>query len=81
MKLISTRKAQRALRGILVDARRKAGLSQRAVAARLGRHQSYVARYESGNRQRLFLTEFVAIARALGKDPARLLAGLMRRMR
>jgi transcriptional regulator with XRE-family HTH domain len=82
MERISTDKARRALRAILVDARRKAGLSQREVARRLNRHQSYVARYESDNgRRRILLTEFVAIARALGQDPARLLRTLIRKMR
>ena len=75
------RQCYRESRDILVDARRKAGLSQRQVAARLGRHQSYVAHYESGRKRRILLAEFVAIARALGKDPTRLLRALMRKMR
>jgi transcriptional regulator with XRE-family HTH domain len=79
MDRISTPKARRALRDVHLDARRKAGLSQREVARRLGRHQSYVARYESG-RRRLLVTEFVPIARALGRDPALLLGTLMRKM-
>jgi transcriptional regulator with XRE-family HTH domain len=81
MERISTTKARRALRDVLLDARRKAGLSQREVARKLGRHQSYVARYESGTKRRILLTEFVAIARALGHDPARLLRAVMRKMR
>jgi transcriptional regulator with XRE-family HTH domain len=81
MKRISTPKARRALRGVLIDARHKAGLSQRDVAKRLRRHQSYVARYESGKKQRILLPEFVRIARALRCDPARLLGDAMRRLR
>lgn len=80
MERISTAKARRALRDILLDARRKAGLSQREVARRLGRHQSYVARYES-KRRRIPVTEFMEIAEALGNDPARLLGILIRKIR
>lgn len=81
MKRLSTPNIQRLLRSVLIEARRKAGLSQREVADRLGRHQSYVARYESGSKQRILLTEFVAIARALGDDPTRLLHALVRKLR
>lgn len=53
----------------LVEARKAAGLSQDAFAARINRHQQFVSRYESGER-RLDAVEFVDIARALGVDPA-----------
>lgn len=80
MTRLSTPMIQRLLRGVLIDARHKAGLSQREVARRLHRHQSYVARYESGGKRRILLTEFVAIARALGQDPTRLLRALVRKL-
>jgi transcriptional regulator with XRE-family HTH domain len=45
--------------------RREAGLRQVDVARRLGRPQSFVSKYESGQR-RLDLVELVAICEALG---------------
>lgn len=79
MKTISTHRARRALRDLLVAARDDAKLTQREVARRLGRHQSYVARYEKG-RRRLYVLEFMAIAEALGIDPMRLLRAFMRKL-
>lgn len=54
----------------LVAAREKARLTQQELAGRLGRHQSFVAKYEGGER-RIDVIEFLTIARALGFDPAR----------
>jgi transcriptional regulator with XRE-family HTH domain len=55
----------------LVAVRHEAGVRQQALAKKLGRPQSFVAKYEGGER-RIDVVEFVAIARALGADPARL---------
>jgi transcriptional regulator with XRE-family HTH domain len=52
---------------ILVEARTRAGLTQRELAVRLKRPPSFVAKIEIGER-RLDLIEFIAIARALGED-------------
>lgn len=49
----------------LVDARIKAGLSQQELAAKLKRHQSFVARLESGER-RIDVVEFTVLARIIG---------------
>ena len=46
-----------------------ANLRQQDVAARLDWPQSYVAKYESGER-RLDVVEFIAVAEAIGFDPA-----------
>jgi len=62
---------------LLIEARRKAGLTQVEVAERLGRPQSFVAKYEGGER-RLDVVEFVAVVRALGLDPKELIDRLMR---
>ena len=59
------------LRELLVAARKKAGLTQQDVADRLGRPQSFVAKYEGGER-RLDVVEFLQVAAALGADPARM---------
>jgi transcriptional regulator with XRE-family HTH domain len=64
-----------ALREILVAARRAAGLTQQQVAERLGRPQSFVAKYEGGER-RLDVIEFLSVSRALGKSPVELLKRL-----
>jgi transcriptional regulator with XRE-family HTH domain len=55
---------------LLVAARAKAGMTQQQLADRLGRPQSFVAKYEGGER-RIDLIEFVAIAHALEFDAAR----------
>lgn len=55
---------------LLVKAREKAGLTQQQLADRLGRPQSFVAKYEGGER-RIDVIEFIAISRALDLDPAR----------
>ncbi len=57
--------------GLLTGARRRAGHTQQALAAKLGRPQSFVAKYENGER-RIDVVEFVTIARALNADPAKL---------
>jgi transcriptional regulator with XRE-family HTH domain len=57
----------------LVRCRQDAGLSQRDLAAALGKPQSYVAKVERLER-RLDLIEFIAIARALGRSGSDLVA-------
>ena len=56
---------------VLVAARHEAGIRQQALATKLGRPQSFVAKYEGGER-RIDVVEFIAIARALGADPLKL---------
>lgn len=56
----------------LVAAREKAEIRQHALAEALDVQQSFVAKYEAGQR-RLDVIEFVAIAKALGVDPLKLL--------
>jgi transcriptional regulator with XRE-family HTH domain len=60
------------LRELLIAARKKAGLTQVEVAEQLSRPQSFVAKYEGGER-RLDVIEFLQVARALGADPAKVL--------
>ena len=66
------------LRKALVQARRHAGLTQVALAKKLGRPQSFVSKFERGER-RLDVPEFLDVARALGVDPAQIVADLDRR--
>ena len=52
----------------LVKARGEAGLTQQALADRLGRPQSYVAKV-AGFERRLDVVEFLEMAREIGVDP------------
>lgn len=63
---------------LLIEARTRAGLTQHDVAKRLKKPQSFVAKYEGGER-RLDVVEFLAIARVIEADPVRILRTLMRR--
>jgi transcriptional regulator with XRE-family HTH domain len=67
----------RALCALLVETRRKAGLNQTDVAQRLGKPQSYVAKYEGGER-RLDVVEFLAVCDAVGVDPLPVMRSLLR---
>ena len=67
--------AQRRFRELLVEARKKADLTQVELSSRLKRPQSFVSKYERGER-RLDVVEFGEVARALGVDPVRFLAKL-----
>ena len=64
---------------LMIGARKKAGLTQQDLAKRLKRSQSFVARYEGGER-RIDVVEFLAISRALGADPLQLLKSLIRQL-
>lgn len=55
------------LRTQLIAARKSAGLTQQDLANKLGRPQSFVAKYETGER-RLDVVELIEIARAIGTD-------------
>ena len=67
----------RTLIGLLVDQRRSLGLSQSALADRLGTHQQFVSRYETGER-RLDVIEFHDIALRLELDVVTLIASIAR---
>ena len=56
---------------LLVAVRKKAEIRQQALAKKLGRPQSFVAKYEGGER-RIDVVEFISIVRAVGGDPVRL---------
>lgn len=62
---------------LLVRRRKDAQLTQTDVAKRLKRPQSYVAKYERGER-RLDVIEFLEIARVLDFDAATFIRALMR---
>jgi len=66
----------RRFRELLIAARKAEGLSQAALADRLGWVQTAVSKYERGER-RLDVIEFLDIADALGLDPVKLVRKLI----
>ena len=68
----------RALCALLIAARESAGLTQADLASFLAKPQSFVAKYEGGER-RIDVVEFLAISRAIGTDPIRILRALQKR--
>jgi transcriptional regulator with XRE-family HTH domain len=69
-----TRRHQQ-FRRLLVQARESAALTQTALARKLGRPQSFVSKFERGER-RLDVIEFLDVARALRIDPQQLIRDL-----
>jgi len=59
----------------LVETRKAAGLTQVEVAEALGKPQSFVSKYERGER-RLDVIEFFDVALAIGIDPFEFLRSL-----
>ena len=62
---------------LLIEARKKAGLSQAQLADRLSKPQSFVSKFERGER-RLDVVEFRRVAEAIGVDPVRFLSKVYR---
>ena len=65
----------KALCGLLAGSRRQKGLTQANIADRLGKPQSYVSKYELGER-RLDVIEFLDVVEAIGVKPEMLLRRL-----
>ncbi|WP_422058531.1 helix-turn-helix domain-containing protein [Sphingomonas sp.] len=65
--------------GVLIEARKEAGVTQVELARALGRPQPFISYIETGER-RVDLIEFCAIARALKVDPEVLFAEVVRRL-
>lgn len=53
---------------LLVQARKDAGITQAELGKRLGQRQTFVSKFELGER-RLDVAEFVVVSRAIGADP------------
>jgi transcriptional regulator with XRE-family HTH domain len=66
---------QQRLMELLIAARRAHGLTQAELAVRLGKPQSFVAKYENGER-RIDVIEFLDIAAAIGVEAVDILASL-----
>ena len=61
-------RSYRTMLGLLIEARKAAGLTQQQLAAKLRRPQSFVSKVESGER-RLDVVEFLTICRHINADP------------
>jgi transcriptional regulator with XRE-family HTH domain len=68
---------QAAFRELMTRARKAAGLTQQELATKLGKPQSFVAKYEAGER-RIDVIEFIAISREISVDSAGLLKKLIK---
>jgi transcriptional regulator with XRE-family HTH domain len=64
---------------LLVETREKAGLTQQQLARKLRKPQSFIAKYEGGER-RIDVIEFLTIADAMAVDAVWLLRALIRRV-
>jgi transcriptional regulator with XRE-family HTH domain len=68
-----------AIREHIISARRRAGLSQRELASRIGKCHSHITMIERGQR-RIDTLELFAIATALGRGPAELFVEVAQRI-
>lgn len=68
----------RKVMAVLVATRTEAGLTQRELAARLGRAHSYVSRIEKGDR-RLDVPEMMQWCEVLKLDPVAVMRRIVRR--
>ncbi|MEO4017538.1 helix-turn-helix domain-containing protein [Pseudomonas rossensis] len=57
---------------LLVEARKKAKLTQTLLSERLGKPQSFVSKYERGER-RLDVIEFLKVCKQLEADPYKIM--------
>lgn len=60
---------------LLIAERKNVGMTQEELAKRLGKHQSYVSKFETGER-RLDVIEFMEVAKKVGFSAAALLGKL-----
>ncbi len=65
---------------LLIETREKAGLTQMEVAAHLKRPQSFVSKYERGER-RLDVVELLEVSEAMGIDILPVIQKLQQEMR
>ena len=72
MKSVFTGRYGAFLRAIVAE-RKAAGLTQQALAEKLNKPQSFVSKYERGER-RLDVIEFLDVAKAIGVAPQKILA-------
>ena len=64
---------------VLTEARRESGLTQVQLAELVGKDQTFISIIERGQR-RVDVLEFVALARAMKANPAKLFAEVLKRL-
>ena len=64
---------------VLTEARRDSGLTQVQLAELVGKDQTFISIIERGQR-RVDVLEFVALARAMKANPAKLFAEVLKRL-
>jgi transcriptional regulator with XRE-family HTH domain len=62
---------------ILVDARKQAGIRQAELARRVGKTQTFVTRFEAGQR-RIDAIELLALCEIIGIDPVKVVRALLK---
>jgi len=67
----------RAVAAVLAEARKRADLTQRELAGRVGRPHSVIGMIESEQRQ-VNIPEFIALSEAIGTDPVNLFRAVLR---
>lgn len=75
LKATNSPKYQKFLR-LLLEARKSSGKTQAELARMLQKHQSYVSKYESGER-RLDVIEYLAVCEVLGINPSTIIKKLI----
>ncbi|MBT9444554.1 MAG: helix-turn-helix transcriptional regulator [Hyphomonadaceae bacterium] len=71
--------AHRHLVEVLVEARDKAGLTQVELAEKVGKNQKFISLIERSQR-RVDVLEFYVLAKAMGADPVKLYAEVVKRL-
>jgi ribosome-binding protein aMBF1 (putative translation factor) len=69
--------AARAVAAVLAEAREKAGLTQRQLAAQIRRPRSVIGMIETEQRQ-VTVPEFITLAKAVGADPIDLFRAVLK---
>lgn len=73
---IRTKRHQRLVE-ILITARKQAGIRQAELARRVGKTQTFVTRFEAGQR-RIDAIELLALCRIIGIDPVKMVRKLLK---
>jgi transcriptional regulator with XRE-family HTH domain len=73
---IVTKRHQRLVE-ILIAARKEAGIRQAELARRVGKTQTFVARFEDGQR-RIDAIELLALCEIIGVDPVKVVRNLLK---
>lgn len=63
----------------LISAREKSGLTQAKLAQAVGKDQSFISNIENSQR-RVDVLEFYALAQAMGADPVKLYAEIVKKL-